>query len=607
MIHADGLIATIAVGLAVAFLGGFVATQVRLPAIVGYLLAGVAVGPFTPGFVANADVAHELAEIGVILLMFGVGIHFSLRDLFAVRAIAVPGAVGQIAVATALGVAIAGAAWGWSLGAGLVLGLAISVASTVVLLRALAERGALDTVHGRVAVGWLIVEDLFTVLVLVLLPALAPALGGGPAGGPGHEGGAGEHPLVALALALVRVAVFGALMLFVGARVIPRLLNQVARTGSRELFTLAVLALALGVAFAASFGFGVSLALGAFLAGVVVSESDLSHQAAADALPLRDAFAVLFFVSVGMLFDPAFLLAAPFKVLVLLGVIVLGKGLATLLIVAALGHPLRTGLTVAAGLAQVGEFSFILAELGRELELLPEEGHSLILASAIVSITLNPLLFRAVDPLEAWIRRRPRLAALLQRRGGALAQPQGGAGHGDHGDRRAHAVLCGYGRVGRLIAQVLDRRGLRYVVIDQDRRNVEELRQRGVLALYGDAANPVLLGHAGIERARVLVIAIPDPPATRHIVEHARRANARLSIVARTHSEAEWAYLREHGVDEVVLGERELAVEMSRFTLHRFGVAGAELQALTQGLRQRDPPRGEGEGLDSLRGPLDNA
>jgi CPA2 family monovalent cation:H+ antiporter-2 len=602
MIRMDGLIATVAIGLAIALFGGLVATRLRLPVLVGYLLAGVAVGPFTPGFVANVDVAHELAELGVILLMFGVGIHFSLRDLFEVRSIAVPGAVGQIAVATTVGAITSVAAWGWSLGAGLVLGLAISVASTVVLLRALAERGMLDTVHGRVAVGWLIVEDIFTVLVLALLPALAPALGGAPAGGPVHMGGAGEHPLVALALALVRVAVFGALMLFVGARVIPRLLNQVARTGSRELFTLAVLALALGVAFAASFGFGVSLALGAFLAGVVVSGSDLSHQAAANALPLRDAFAVLFFVSVGMLFDPVFLLAAPFKVLVLLGVIVLGKGLAALLIVAALGHPLRTGLTVAAGLAQVGEFSFILAELGRELDLLPEEGHSLILASAIISITLNPLLFGLIDPLEAWIRRRPRLAALLQRRGGALAQPPAGVGRGD---LRGHAVLCGYGRVGRLIAQTLDRRGLRYVVIDQDRRHVEELHRRGVVALYGDAANPVLLQHAGIDRARVLVIAISDPHATRHIVEHARQVNPRVGIVARTHGETEWAYLREHGVDEVVLGERELAVEMCRYTLHRFGVSGAELQAMVQGLRQRDERPAGPNDLDSLKGPLD--
>jgi CPA2 family monovalent cation:H+ antiporter-2 len=416
--HWDGLIATIAIGLGIAFLGGFIATRLGLPAIVGYLLAGVAVGPFTPGFVANGEIARELAEIGVILLMFGVGIHFSIRDLAAVRGIAIPGALGQIAVATALGLVVA-SLWGWNLGAGLVLGLSISVASTVVLLRALGERGTLPTRHGRAAVGWLIVEDLFTVLVLVLLPVMAPTLGGTTLDD--HGEATGQNPLVALGLALVRVIGFGALMLFVGTRVIPRVLGQVVQTGSRELFTLAVLATALGVAFASAAVFGVSLALGAFLAGVVVSESELSHQAAADALPLRDAFAVLFFVSVGMLFDPTFLFAEPGKVLLLLAVIVLGKGLAALGIVAVLGHPLRTGLTVAAGLAQVGEFSFILAELGRGVGLLPEEGHNLILAGAILSITLNPLLFRLVDPVEAWVQRQPRLASLLQPRG-ALPQ-----------------------------------------------------------------------------------------------------------------------------------------------------------------------------------------
>jgi CPA2 family monovalent cation:H+ antiporter-2 len=375
-------------------------------------------------------------------------------------------------------------------------------------------------------------------------------------------------------------------MLFVGARVIPRVLSQVARTGSRELFTLGVLAVALGVAFTSAYVFNVSLALGAFMAGVVVSESDLSHQAAADALPLRDAFAVLFFVSVGMLFDPAFVLAEPGKILVLLAVIVLGKGLAALAIVALLGRPLRTGLTVAAGLAQVGEFSFILAELGRDVHLLPDAGHSLILAGAVLSITLNPVLFRLVDPAEAWVRRRPRLARWLELRGGALARPPVGPAHAA---LRGHAILCGYGRVGKLIARALERRGIRYTVIDRSRRDVEALRARGVLALYGDAANPVLLEHAGLDQARVLIVAIPDLPAARHVVEHARRLGGpRLHVVARTHVESEWAYLRAHGADEVVLGERELAIEMSRFTLHRFGVTGAELQALVQGLRHAD-------------------
>ena len=579
MIHVDGLIATIAVGLVIAFFGGFVATRLRLPAIVGYLLAGVAVGPFTPGFVANTEVAHELAEIGVILLMFGVGLHFSLRDLFAVRGIALPGAVGQSAIATLLATSIA-LSWGWDLGSGLVLGMAISVASTVVLLRGLAERDTLNSVHGRVAVGWLIVEDIFTVLVLVLLPALAPSLGSSAALA---STAAVDHPLLALALALVKMGLLATIVLFVGSRVVPWLLVQVTYTGSRELFTLAVLALALGVAFASAALFGASLALGAFLAGVIMSESELSHQAAADALPMRDAFAVLFFVSVGMLFDPSYLLDSPLKVLAILAVIVFGKGLAALTIVAVLGYPLRTGLTVAAGLAQIGEFSFILAELGRRLELLPAEGQSLILVAALVSITLNPLVFRAVDPLERWLRRRPRLAALLQRRTGPLSRPP----KDNHVERlRGHAVVCGYGRVGQIVAHALDRRGFTSAVIEENRRRVEELRKRGIVALYGDAANPVFLEHANVAQARVVVIAIADPPVVRHIVEQARRLNPRVSIVARTHSEEEWTHLRENGVDQAVLGERELAAEMARYTLHRFGISGHELQAIVQGLRQ---------------------
>ncbi len=604
VIHTDGLIATIAIGLAVAFLGGFLATLIRLPPIVGYLLGGAVVGPFTPGFVANADIAHELAEIGVVLLMFGVGIHFSLRDLIAVRGIAIPGAIGQIVVATALGAWISVSAWGWTLGAGIVLGLAISVASTVVLLRALAERGALDTTHGRTAVGWLIVEDIFTVLALVLLPAIALALGDSGTIDGDQEASGEPHALVAIVLALGKMVAFGALMLFVGARVIPRLLNQVARTGSRELFTLTVLAVAIGIAFGASLGFGVSLALGAFLAGLVISESDLSHRVAADALPLRDAFSVLFFVSIGMLLDPAVLVTAPLSILALLGVIVFGKGLTALLIVALLGHPVRTGLTVGVGLAQVGEFSFILAELGRNLELLSVEGHNLILASAIVSIALNPLLFRFIEPVESWLRRRPRLVRLLQR-GGDGAVPS--SGRQSPSDLRGHVVLCGMGSVGRVIALALERRGIRYVAIDHDRRTVEDLRERNVTAVYGDAAIPTTLDLAGIGQARVLVIAVRDPASARFIVGHARGTNARLAIVARTHSEAEWEFLRTHGVDEVVLGERELAVEMSRYTLHRFGVAGAELNALIQGMRTRPENAVRKSEIDALRGPLDNA
>jgi CPA2 family monovalent cation:H+ antiporter-2 len=573
MVHGDGLILTIAVGLVAAFLGGFIATRLRLPSIVGYLLAGVALGPFTPGFIANPDIAQELAEIGVILLMFGVGIHFSVPDLLAVRGIALPGALIQITLTTLGGTAIA-LLWGWDLGAGLVLGLAVSVASTVVLLRELAQRDALGTVHGRVAVGWLIVEDLVTVLMLVLLPALAPAFTGATAGL--------QDAVLAIGLAIGKLAILAILMLVVGQRVIPWLLVQVTYTGSRELFTLAILALALGIAVLAAGVFGASLALGAFLAGLVVGESDLSHQAAADALPLRDAFAVLFFVSVGMLFDPSFLLAEPLKVLAVLALVMLGSSLVALLFIAALGYPLRTGLTVAAGLAQIGEFSFILAEMGLDLHLLPEEGHSIVLAVALISITLNPLVFRTLDPLENWIRRHPRLAMLLERRAGALSRVPS-----DVAERlRGHAVICGFGRVGSLIAHALDRRRFTYVVIDQNRHAVEDLRRRGVTALYGDCANPTVLEHAGVPQARMLVAAINDPPLTRLIVDQARRLNPRITIVARTSSEPERRYLVEHQVDDVVLAEREVAAEMARYTLHRFGVSGPELLAIVQGLRQ---------------------
>ncbi|MFN0071649.1 MAG: cation:proton antiporter [Chloroflexota bacterium] len=575
MLHTDGLIVTIAVGLAVAFAGGFVVSRLGLPPLVGYILGGVVIGPFTPGFVANAEIAHELSEIGVILLMFGVGIHFSLRDLFSVRAIAIPGAVCQILVATLLGIGAA-TIWGWSLTSGLVLGLAISVASTVVLLRALEDRQILDSSSGRIAIGWLIVEDLFTVLLLVVLPGLAPLLGGTAAPG-------GDHPVAAFALAVGKVVTLGALMLLVGARLIPFLLVQVIRTGSRELFTLAVLTVAMGIAVSSAMLFGVSLALGAFLAGVVVSESDLSHQAAADALPLRDAFAVLFFVSVGMLFDPMFVLAEPYKILTALVLVVVGKGLTAVALVAALGYPLRTGLTVAVGLAQVGEFSFILAELGRNLGLLPDAGHSLILATAILSITLNPWLFRLIDPIEQFIRRRPRLVSILERHADIvhMAKPT------DHAGVRGHAILCGFGRVARILVDALDRRNFTYIVIDQDYRRVEDLRTSGVTAYCGNAANAALLKHAHIEQARVLVVAFDDPAVTRSVVEEARRLNPRIAIVARAHGRTEWAHLRNHGVDDVVLGELELATEMVRFTLHRFGVGGTELQTVIQGVRRR--------------------
>ena len=401
MPHGTALIATICVSLAVTFVAGLLAVRLRLPPLIGYLLAGVAVGPFTPGFVADPHLAAELAEIGVMLLMFGVGMHFSLGDLLAVRTIALAGAITQMATATALALAVT-RLWDWPLGAGLVFGLALSVASTVVLLRALEAQDALDSLDGRIAVGWLIVEDLVMVLALVLLPALGAVLGGAAPGSTHDE--AGDGVLRMLGLTLAKVAAFMVLMWLVGARLLQWLLNAVVRTGSRELFTLAVVAVALGVAYGAAVLFGVSFALGAFFAGMVINESDHSHRAAAESQPIQDAFAVLFFVSVGMLLNPQVLVRHPLQVLTVLAIIVLGKSCSAFLIVTAFRYPLGTALAVAAALAQIGEFSFILAGLGLTLGLLPAEGQDLILAGAILSITLNPLAFRAVEAFQG--RRR---------------------------------------------------------------------------------------------------------------------------------------------------------------------------------------------------------
>jgi CPA2 family monovalent cation:H+ antiporter-2 len=582
MDHEPLLISTIAVGLTAAFVGGLIARKLRVPPIVGYLLAGVAVGPFTPGLIADTDVAAELAEIGVVLLMFGVGIHFSIRDLLAVRSIAIPGAVGQIFVATMLGVAT-GVALGWGIGGGLVLGLALSVASTVVLLRNLTERRELDTNQGRIAVGWLIVEDVFTVVVLVLLPAIAPSLGGTPAGG----GSAG--PIADVAIALGKAAVFGVLMVVVGARLVPWLLVTVAREGSRELFTLAVLAIAVGIAFASSAVFGVSLALGAFLAGAIVGESDLSHQAAADALPLQDAFAVLFFVSVGMLVDPSFIVSHPLEILVVVGLIVVAKSAAAFGIVAMLGYPLRTALTIAAALAQIGEFSFILATLGMSLGLLPPEGFQLIVAGSLISITLSPLLFATIDPIDERLRDTGFVRAIIGRRGRHLSRLPEPAEADE--PLVGHAVLSGYGRVGQMIEPALRRRGFTTVVISNDRRVVEALRREGGRALYGDASHRDVLAEAGVERARMVIAAVNDPHVTRLVIDRARELNPRIDVVARASSDAEAARLRAVGrAVQPVFGERELAVQMVRYAMRRFGVSANEAELMAQGLRRRGGP-----------------
>lgn len=568
------LIRTIAFGLSAAFLAGLVARRLRLPSIVGYLVAGVAIGPFTPGLLADQAIATELAEVGVILLMFGVGIHFSFRDLLEVRGIAVPGAIIQVAIVTVLGMALA-VGLGWSLPAGIVLGLALAISSTVVLLRALTQRNALDSVHGRAAVGWLLVQDIITVLVLVVLPSLALLAGG-------EVTSIGPGVLLPLGEALLKAALLGVITVVIGMRVVPWLLLQVAHEGSQEMFTLAVLAIAIGLAFASSVFFDVSLALGAFLAGAIISETDLAHKAAADALPLRDAFAVLFFVSVGMLLDPAYLVDAATAVLAVVLVIVVGKAVASVLTVLLLRYPVRTALTVGAGLAQIGEFSFILVTAAVAADLMPADAYQLVVAGAIISITLNPLVFTLVDPLERWIKARPRLHRLLDRGGGRLARPAPG-GEPMHG----HAVICGWGRVGRMVARALEDRGFRYVVIEEHRATVEALRERGVPALYGDIADEHLLDNAEVARARVLVFAAYDPPAAEFAVEYARRVNPRIEIVARVETPEEADRLLDRGASQTVEGERELAVQMARYTLRRFGVTSREVDAITQGLRRR--------------------
>ena len=586
MPHETTLIATIVMGLVLAFAGGFIASRLRLPPLVGYLLAGVAMGPFTPGFVGDEQVASQLAEIGVILLMFGVGLHFSINDLMAVRRIAIPGAIGQIVVATALATGLA-RLWGWSLGAGLVFGLALSVASTVVLLRALEERRMLESVNGRIAVGWLIVEDLVTVLALVILPALAGALGGDntAAGGTAAGGSLGAT----LGITLGKVALFLGLMLVVGKRVVPWLLQQVARTGSRELFTLSVLATALGIAYGSAELFGVSFALGAFFAGVVLSETDFSHQAAADSLPLQDAFAVLFFVSVGMLFDPSILWRHPLGVLSVLAVILVGKSLAAFAIVLAFGYPVATALTISASLAQIGEFSFILAGLGVTLGLLAPEARDLILAGALLSITLNPLVFAAVGRIGAWLRDRPKLVALLERANGKelATLPQA-----DEAGLTGHAVIVGYGRVGSVVGSGLKSQGLAVVVVEQNRRAVEELRSRGVAAIYGNASTPGVLEAARVDHARLVVIASPEELETRRIIELAREKNAAIDIAVRTHSQSELVHLEQQQVGIAIMGERELAFGLLGYALRSLGVSKDQARQIVQRARVHDDAGG---------------
>ena len=578
MPHDTALIFTLAGAFGLAFLMGLGAVRVKLPPLVGYLAAGVIIGRFVPS-AADAGLAAQLAEVGVILLMFGVGLHFSIGDLMAVKRIAVPGALLRIVIITAAAIGLA-LVWGWRWGAGVVFGLSLAVASTVVVLRAFDELGLLQSTDGRIAVGWLVVEDLAMVLALVLLPPLASSMGGVMP--PKLATLAGDAGILAqLGITLLKVAAFVGLMLFVGIRAVPWLLGRVARTGSRELFTLAVLAVALGIAVGAASLFGVSFALGAFFAGVVIAESDLSHQAAADALPLQDAFAVLFFVSVGMLFDPLVLVREPLRVLTVLALVIVVKAAVTFAIVRGFGRPVRSSLLISASLAQIGEFSFILAGLGIVLGLLPEEARSLILAGAILSITLNPVVIRAATGIEHWLQRNPALLARLEPR-----EPPVDADHGLPALSN-HVVLIGYGRVGRRIGDALTAAGIPYMVVERDRVAVDTLRKRGVPSIFGDAARPGILDHCYMETARMLVIASPDPYHARQVVEVAKRRNPLIDIAARTHSEKMENFFANLGVQRAFMGERELALSMAHYTLMRMGRSDDEADETIEDMRRK--------------------
>ncbi|UFS77004.1 Kef family K(+) transporter [Tardiphaga sp. 37S4] len=553
MEHNTPLISTVVVGLVLAFILGLIAQRIRVSPLVGYLLAGVFMGPFTPGYVADQNIANELAEIGIILLMFGVGLHFSLKDLLSVKNIAIPGAIVQITVATLLGIGL-GEALGWSFGGGLVFGLALSVASTVVLLRALQERRLVDSERGRIAIGWLIVEDLAMVLTLVLLPAIAGLLKG--------EGNGASMSALAMPvlITLGKVAGFVIFMLVVGRRVIPMLLHYVAHTGSRELFRLAVFAISLGVAFGAALVFDVSFALGAFFAGMILSESELSQRAANETLPLRDAFAVLFFVSVGMLVDPAIILREPLPLLATVFIILFGKSAAAFGIVRLFGYPTSTALTISASLAQIGEFSFILVSLGVGLGLLPDRGRDLVLAGAIISIMLNPLFFALLDRLladkDAKAAAASEAAAADSKEKAVTRVPL------PETQLKDHVVLVGHGRVGSVVSRALRLNNTPLLVIEDTPGVVERLQKEGVEVVTGNAAAPDMLQAANVMGARGLLVAIPDAFEGGQIVAKARALSPTLPIIARAHSEEEIAHLKHHGANVVIMGEQEIAKAM---------------------------------------------
>ncbi|MDO7245348.1 cation:proton antiporter [Acinetobacter pittii] len=563
MPHDVDLIILLAVGFGVALIFGYIAARLRLPPLIGYLIAGIIISPNTPGIEADIHLANQLAELGVMFLMFGVGMHFSLKDLLLVRRIALPGAILQIAVATLLGIGVS-MLWGWSFGSALVFGLSLSCASTVVLLKALGDRGLLDSVNGKIAVGWLLVEDLVMVLVLVLLPATAVLLGGkAPAGADGNI-------WLTLGITLLKVIGFIAFMLIVGKRVVPIIMQFVARLGSRELFTLTVVAAAVSIAYGSYAIFGVSMALGAFFAGMVVKESDFSHRAEEETLPLREIFSILFFVSVGMLFDPHILVESPLHILAVIAIIMVGKTLAAMALVLFFRYPINTALTVGASLAQIGEFSFILATLGVSLGLLSLEAQNLILAGALFSITLNSFVFSAIEPVQRWIRERSHLARLLERSGDPLAMLPDEV---DQAYLRDQVVIVGYGGVGRRITENLINENIKVVIAEENREIVEKLRNANIAAVSGVATEPSVLIQAHIMHARLLVISPMDILDIHRIVTIAKQLNPQIQVLICAESKEEAAVIRDENIGEVFYAKEEMAKNMSHHILNQIELA----------------------------------
>lgn len=565
MPHDIDLIILLAVGFGLALVFGYIAARIRLPPLIGYLIAGIILSPNTPGIVADMHLANQLAELGVMFLMFGVGMHCSLSDLMQVRRIALPGAILQIAVATLLGIGIS-MMWGWSFGSALVFGLSLSCASTVVLLKALGDRGLLNSVNGKIAVGWLLVEDLVMVLVLVLLPATAVLLGGTPI--------AGSDPTaniwITLAITLLKVAGFIAFMLIIGKRLVPFIMQIVARLGSRELFTLTVVAAAVSIAFGAYKVFGVSMALGAFFAGMVVKESDFSHRAEEETLPLREIFSILFFVSVGMLFDPRILIEQPLHVLAVVGIIMIGKTIAAMALVLFFRYPINTALSVGASLAQIGEFSFILATLGVSLHLLSLEGQNLILAGALISITLNSFVFSAIEPIQNWIRERSHLARLLERSGDPLSMLPDEV---SQEYLRDQVVIVGHGEVGRRITRTLMQDGIKVVIAEENREIVENLREKGIAAVSGHATEAGVLIQAHIQHARLLVLSPMDILDIHKIVDIAKTLNPQIQVLVCAESKEEAEVIRREAIGEVYFAKEEMAKNMTNHILNQIQIA----------------------------------